>query len=892
MRIGSVSLRISPLMAAVVILSISIGSGSPAPETDVLRATLNNGLRVVIVRNPLAPVVTTEINYLVGSNEAPEGFPGMAHAQEHMMFRGSPGLSADQLSNIVAAMGGDFDADTQQTVTQYFFTVPAPYLDIALRIESIRMSGVLDQQTLWDQERGAIDQEVARDLSNPQYKFYSQLLEVMFAGTPYAHDALGTRDSFARTTGEMLGQFHKAWYAPNNAMLVIVGDVDPAKALEETKKLFESIPSRTLPPRPAVRLGAMKPTTIDLETDLPYGLSAVAYRLPGYDSPDYAAGEVLADALDSQRAELYALVPQGKALDADFETQELPAATIGYAMAAVPQGGDESALVPVLKNIVAGYVKNGVPDDLVEASKRHEIADAEFQKNSVSGLAAAWSQVLAVEGCNSPDDDIQAIKSVTTTDVNRVARQYLNNETAIVAILRPRPAGKPASLEGFRGKESFAPKQTKPIDLPDWAKRIEGNPPVLSTTLSPVVSTLENGLRLIVQNESISPTISIFGQVKTNPDLQTPVGKEGASRVLEALFSYGTASLDRVAFQKALDDIAADESAGASFSLQVLADHFERGVELLACNLLQPALPESAFAVVRKQAADAIAGELQSPGYLSARALLEALYPKGDPALRQATPHSVSSLKLEDVKAYYSKVFRPDLTTIVVIGHVTPAKAKDVVEKYFGDWKAVGPKPETDLPPVPPNKPSSMVVPDASRVQDDVKLAVTLGLTRSNPDYYALQLGNHVLSGAFYATRLYHDLREEAGLVYTVESALDVGRTRSIFEVFYACDPQNVAKARALVLSDLRQIQTVPVTDKELHQAKTLLITRMLLDQSSADDIAGQLLDLSTKGLPMDEPVIAARRYVEMTAEQVQAAFKKWLRPDDFVQIVRGPRSN
>src|SRR5208283_3266178 len=101
-------------------------------DSGVLRATLKNGLRVVIVRNTLAPVVTTQVNYLVGSNEAPEGFPGMAHAQEHMMFRGNPGLSSAQLSNIMALMGGDFNAVTQQTVTQYFFTVPKDALDVAL----------------------------------------------------------------------------------------------------------------------------------------------------------------------------------------------------------------------------------------------------------------------------------------------------------------------------------------------------------------------------------------------------------------------------------------------------------------------------------------------------------------------------------------------------------------------------------------------------------------------------------------------------------------------------------------------------------------------------------------------------------------------------------------
>ena len=139
---------------------------------------------MVIVRDTLAPVVTTVMNYQVGSNEAPAGFPGMAHAQEHMMFRGSPGLSADQLADISAAMGGNFNADTQQTVTQYFFTVPAEDLDVALHLEAVRMRGSLDTDDLWKEERGAIEQEVAADLSNPQYVFYTQLLDAMFQGTP------------------------------------------------------------------------------------------------------------------------------------------------------------------------------------------------------------------------------------------------------------------------------------------------------------------------------------------------------------------------------------------------------------------------------------------------------------------------------------------------------------------------------------------------------------------------------------------------------------------------------------------------------------------------------------------------------------------------------------
>ncbi len=322
-------------MSSILLLSAPAWA---AGGQDVLRATLANGLRTVIVKNTLAPVVTTEMNYLVGSNEAPEGFPGTAHALEHMMFRGSPGLSAEQLANITALMGGQFNADTQQTVTQYFFTVPRDDLDTALHVEAERMKGILATQELWEKERGAIEQEVAQDLSNPEYLLSMQLLAELFKGTPYAHDALGTRPSFQQTSAAMLRQFYDTWYAPNNAILVIAGDVDPERTLAKVKELFESIPARPVPARAEINLQPLKPVALSLDTDRPYGLSVVAYRLPGYDSPDYAAGVILADVLNSRRGDLYALVPEGKALFTGFESDALPKAGYGFAAAGFPQG--------------------------------------------------------------------------------------------------------------------------------------------------------------------------------------------------------------------------------------------------------------------------------------------------------------------------------------------------------------------------------------------------------------------------------------------------------------------------------------------------------------------------------------------------------------------------
>ncbi len=860
-----------------------------AAGDQVLRATLGNGLRVVIVRNTLAPVVSTELNYLVGSNDAPAGFPGMAHAQEHMMFRGSPGLSAAQLAEISAGIGGDFDADTQQTVTQYFFTVPAQDLELALHLEATRMRGVLDEQAAWEGERPAIEQEVAQDLSNPQYLMYSDLLSTLFKGTPYAHDALGTRDSFQRTTGAMLKRFHDTWYAPNNAVLVVVGDVDPGATLAHIRRLFGTIPAVKLPPRPSIRLQPVAAQTLRRDTDLPYGMAMIAFRMPGYRSPDFAAADVLADALASARGRLYDLVLQGNALKTDFSLDFLPDSGLAIASAAFPRGADGDQLLAQMRAALAGVAAQGVSADLVAAAKRGERAQAEFAKNSIPGLAQAWSQALAIEGRRSPEDDVRAIERVTPEQVDQAARRYLDFGHSIQVVLEPHVSGKPVSARGFGGKESFAPEKVDQVALPDWAREAVARVAPPRWTLEPTSTRLPNGIRLIVQPESISDTVSVYGHIRGRASLDVPQGQEGVDGVLAQLFAYGSTSLDQAHFQQALDDIGASESAGRDFELDVLAEHFERGVELLAQNELAPALPPKAFAIVRRQAAAALEGELQSPGFLMHQAAKSALFPPHDPELRHPTPSSVAALSLEQLRAYYRRAFRPDLTTIVVIGKVTPERAREVIERTFGAWQASGPKPPVDLPQVPPSRASVAAVPDDSRVQDQVLLAETLGLTRFDPDYYALELGNRVLDGGFFASRLYRDLRKAAGLVYYVSSSFEIGRSRALYMARYACDPANVSRARAIIRRDLRAMQTEPVDARALRQAKSLALNAIPLSQASVDAVAAGLLARANLGLELDEPRRAAQLYAGLTAEQVRAAYARWLRVDDLAQITQGP---
>ncbi|HPX50621.1 MAG TPA: pitrilysin family protein [Deltaproteobacteria bacterium] len=880
------------LLATLLILTPVAGAQARASgqEDDILRDRLDNGLEVVVVRNTLSPVATTVVSYMAGADESPKGFPGTAHALEHMMFRGSPGLSAGQLANIMAAMGGMFNALTRQNATQYFLTVPSEDLEVALRIEAARMRGVLSGEEQWEQERGAMLQEVARNLSSPEYVFYTRLREALFRGTPYEQDALGTRESLQKTTVAMLKRFHDDWYVPGNAVLVVAGDVRPAETLATVRKLFGDIPPGKVPDRPDVKLKPVEKQTIRLRTDKPYGSVVAAFRMPGFESPDYAAARVLSDILNNPRGSLYALVPGGKALDTGFQLDAYPKAGLGYTVALFPEGADAQALEKELKKVLSSLVKDGVTGDMVEAARRRTMTDAELEKNSVTGLAMAWSTALAVEGRRSPEEILDAIGKVGVEDVNRVVRRYIDPNRMVTGILMPEPSGKPVPSEGFGGAESFTPENISPVKLPAWAEKSLRKLRVPPSALNPVVNMLPNGLRLIVQPVSVSDTVSVYGHVRNTPELQVPEGKEGVDQVLASLFSYGTTTLDREEFQRSLDEIGAYASAGTDFTLQVLSEHADRGIELLADNVINPALPERDFETVRRQAAAAAAGRLESPEYLAERAVRKALYPEGDPTLRQATPETLSALSIDDVWRHYRAVFRPDMTTVVVIGRITPERARALIEEHFGAWKAPErPKPDVLLSPVPLNGPSSTRVPNASRVQDSVVLAQTLGMTRSHPDYYALQLGNHVLGGAFYATRLYRDLRERTGLVYHVSSYFDVDQTRGRYVVEYACDPSNTARARAIVKRNLEDMQNNPVSPEELLRAKALLLRKIPLSESSISGVARGFIHRIRLDLPLDEPTRAAHRYLALDARQVRDAFARWVRVDDLAEVIEGP---
>jgi zinc protease len=872
--------------AAALVLLLAPQAGLPQDTTGGLQishATLSNGLQIYVLRNRLSPVVSMYTNYLAGANDEP--VTGLAHAQEHMMFRGSKTIDASQFSDTTAITGGAYNADTQNEITQYFFEMPAQYLDIALNLERSRATGILDAQKDWDAERGAITQEVTRDNSSASYRLYAKMVHHILAGTPYADEGLGTVDSFKKIQAPDLKRFYARWYHPNNAIMVIAGDVDPAATIAKVRSLFGSIPSTPLPPRAGVHPEPLTPLTLRDNSSDPITLAMVGYRVPGYNSPDYYASEILNDVLNSQRGALYELQASGKALGTFAQASTHPEAGMSIVGSAVPVTTTGDAAVADVKAVIDAYKTSGLPPELVEVAKARELAQAQFQSNSINGLANLWSQTLAVEH-RTPDDELAGLEKVTVDDVNRVLRTYYDNATATVAIATPKAAA--GSAFGGREGENNTITPTSHTALPAFARNVLAQLHVPPTTVHPDVQTLSNGIKLITVPSSISHTVVLSGEIRNNPDVQTPAGKDGLDTVVNGLFSYGTTTYDRLAYQTELDKIAADVSAGTGFSLSVLSKNFDRGVALLADDELHPAFPANAFAIVKQQTVGTLTGAVQGPDFKAHRALANALYPAGDPARRSATPETAGSVTLDDVKAYYASTFRPDMTTIVAVGDITPEHARAAIESSFGAWKASGPPPNVYPPAIPRNRPSQAAIPATGRIQADVTLAQTLPMTYNDADYPVLQLANAALSGGF-GSLLYHDVREVHGYAYSVDSSLAGGHNRSTFTVSFGADPQNTQRAQDLIVRDLSALQKKPLPADRLIRAKALLLGQLPLRSASFEGVANALLTYSVTGRPLDTDRRYARAELAASGDAVRAAIAKWVRPDAFARVTLVP---
>ncbi len=381
-------------------------------------------MRVVLLPNRLAPVATTVMTYGAGSND--DTVPGIAHATEHMMFRGTKFVPAAQFAILAARAGADYNAETNEIFTRYYFELPSAYTGLALKLEADRMTSALMSDASWQTERGAIEQEVRAHQSVPGADIDMKVRRAFFGDTPYAHPGVGTIEGFQRMRASDIARFYQAWYHPNNATLIVAGDIDTDAVLAEIRADFEAIPSVPLPVRKPFSLQPITGTTEhDTIGEIPIPIGAMMYRFPDLLAPDFAAGQVLAAVFNSGRGAFADLQAKGQVLGG-FASAGAYRDTGAISLAAFGFPGEPADTVQsTLNGVIDAYRTNGVPADLVAAAKTRLLSQQDYRQESIMGLAFVWSQWLAV-GDVSPDAIHAEYANVTVDDVNRVLRTYLD----------------------------------------------------------------------------------------------------------------------------------------------------------------------------------------------------------------------------------------------------------------------------------------------------------------------------------------------------------------------------------------------------------------------------------------------------------------------------------
>lgn len=873
------------VMFAAFVLPAAVAAQA-APRVEVTRATLPNGLRIVVLRDRLAPVVTTWLNVDAGSND--EAFDGLAHAQEHMFYRGSRTLGGPEADQIAGFTGDEDNADTQSEITQYFHLVPAADLDLALHLDASRFAGILDAPRDWLEERGAIEQEVTRNNSDASYRLGVKILHHVMAGTHYANDGLGTLESFGKQIGSpQLRAFYGTWYHPNNALYVIAGDIDPQVAIASVRRSFGAMPAAKLPAHVVGKLTPLAPATFTDTSDQSTIEAEVAYRYPGFDDPAYAAAVVLGDVLNSQRGDLFGLVAAGRAQSVEADVSTWPKAGMLQLISRVAIGTKPRAAIADLNALVARYRAHGVPASLVEAAKRREIVRVQTAAANVETLAQTWSQTLAVEH-RTPADDVAAIARVTPAAVDAVVRAYLVPATATVAYAIPKSGGASDTVAVAASDTNAKKTTTAAVHLPIWATNALHHLALPKRTIAPTTFVLSNGLHVVVQPEHASPYVAVNGTIAHDAGLEEPADKTGVQSVVEALLPYGTTHYSRVAYQGELDAISATAVHGFTFTLGVPSANFARGMTLLADAELYPAFDAASFAIVKNARSADLAGDATNPDHLALVATANGLYPEDDPARRFATADGVKALSLADIKAAYARAFRPDLATISIVGDVSVARAKAIAERTFGGWRAAGARPDVVPHPVADNGAREEVVAATGRVQDTVILTQALALGIHDPDIAQLQIANTMLSGDF-SSVLIRDMRVTTGYVYSVGSALASGLLRSTFVVRYGCAPENFAKAQAVLERDLRRVASARPDGERLLRAKSRLLSDVALQTQSYDGLAARLTTNVGNGFPADRDFALARAELAATPDSVRTAVARWIRPSGFVRVIEGP---
>lgn len=879
------------LQATPLRVAAAVPNPDEFPPPPISVRTLANGLKVVVAESHAVPVVQVAMWYRFGSSEEKPGKTGLAHALEHMMFRGTPSLSDAGLDDVIARIGAQVNADTTTDDTHFFALVPRDRVGLWMRIEADRMTHLTLSEDLWKLEKGAVLQEYDADYSQPIGKLVMSVNRAAYGNDPLGRGALGERNDIVRSTAADIRAYYARWYAPNNAVVVLTGDIKPDEAFVLAQSAFARIGEKRLPPRLLTKPVVHSGETIEQTGDVPFETVDFAYAIPGQTDRAVIAPLLISLAAENARSPIRsALVNSQIAIQYSATPVLTMRGSMFHLIVTLAPGRTMQEARAAWEGAFRQTFIDGYPTDLIDAAKRAAIVQDVYDRDSLTGLGELVGNSFGVEGGTYPNRDNADIATVSQATVQAAAKQMFAKPT-VVARVRPR-SSKPGDVQPANAKASTI-SDTFSGRLPSgniveasWVRDALAKSPSLSSHVAPVAFTLPNGLRLLVQEAHENPTVTISGRIDNSPRSDPP-GKEGLGAVLTSMMGYGSAKYPFETERTIADQLAADVSYGGTFGAHGLSRDFPQLLDLIADDIKAPALPQEFFGLIRDAIKSNVARQAFDPDYRAARAFQEALLPPGDPALRQPTAASMDSLTLADVKSMASRILRPETTILVVVGDVSADDVRDRVTAALGSWHADGAKIDLSMPLIPEPKGGAIDVPTQS-----TDVAVRMGqpaIARGSADFDAFSLLDQIFGGDSFDSRLFKEIRMRRGLVYNIYSGLESDRDRGIFEIAFRASPRNVGRAVTLVKGEMRRMQDQPVAQTELLRARSRIVGTTVIAEQDRSTLVGDLLNIAENGLPLDYYATLAQRYDTIGADAIQRIARTYLHPNRMVEVYQGP---
>jgi zinc protease len=882
-----------------------------APAASAVTETkLDNGLDVLIQEVHTAPVAAFMVWYRVGSRNESAGITGISHLLEHMMFKGTPTYGKGEISKLLQKNGATFNAGTSLDYTVYYEVLASDRLELAMKIEADRMVHATIPDEEHRLEMTVVRSELERNEDNPNRAIYLEAMSQAFKAHPYHWPTIGWRTDVEQIQTSQIRDYYKAHYMPNNATVVVVGDVDRDQTLALVKRYFSAVPKGIEPPAvttvepPQVGERRFK---IRKPGDTRYLIAA--YRNPALTNPDNYALDVLSIILGSgQTSRLYqAMVEKKIATDVDASNDTGKDPLLFMAQATVAPGSTlektEAALFAEIDRLKREPV---TPDELARAKKQVE-ASFVYSKDSIRSLAQQLGYYNTVASWRYLDGYLDHVRAVTAADLQRVATTYLGEESRTVGWWDPSgeaqaggaaeaggSAGPAHLVEHYRAEEgdgAFAAEAGLPSQesASEAATATTGRAPAKA----PVSRTvLPNGLTLIVRRNSANPTISLQGLVRAGAVFD-PRGKSGVSGFTAAMLDQGTTKRNALQLAESIENVGArlgfDGGAETvSFSATMLSADLSTVLDVLADELRNPSFPADKIEKIRAERLNEYQIAENSTASVAARRANTLLYPPGHPYhdYPLGNDSTLQAITREDLAAFHAKHFGPNNTILVLVGDVDPKRAAELAQKAFGNWPKLASPPTYSIPKV--DAPASVLrldVPMRGKSQTDIVYAVP-GVSRTAPDYDAAMMMSYILGGGSLSSRLMTRLRDEQGLVYGVYSSLSAGLGAGPFSVRAGTNPANAEKAATSILEQVDRLTQEGPTDSELVDAKDYLTGVFPVRLETNAGVASQLLSAELYGLGMDYIERYASIVRGITREATAKAARTYLRPKSGYALV------